>query len=76
MARMLLWAKKRKAMKQATKTTTKKITKKDTAVKADHTAETIAFLEERIADGGATTDHLKAHLDKLRPPQKTEEEAA
>lgn len=31
-------------------------------------AEVETFLNERIADGGATTDHLKVMLNKIKPP--------
>lgn len=60
------------------KQTTKKLTKenKEQAPAPDITADTIAFLKERIADGGATTGHLQGFLDKIDPPKQTEEEAA
>lgn len=53
----------------STKTTKKVITKKEPQV-AELNTEVIAFLEERIADGGATTDHLQVMLDKLKPKEE------
>lgn len=58
-------------MKTQTKATTKKVAKKETPV--DHTPDILAFLDERIADGGATTDHLKAFREKIQPSQPTQE---
>jgi hypothetical protein len=53
------------------KSTTKTVSKKEEAPQEfPMQQETIAFLKERIADGGATTDQMQVLLNKLEPAQE------
>jgi hypothetical protein len=53
-------------MKKATSKPDKKVVSK---VDPNLLKEVEAFLHERIADGGATTDHLKSLLHKINPAE-------
>lgn len=60
-------------MKTNTKAAPKKTATKEKTPAVDHTADMLAFLDERIADGGATTDHLRAFREKIQPtPQEAQ----
>lgn len=75
MAYRLIISPKSATMKQSQKDApkAKKLRSTSGTQPAESYSETVKFLEERIADGGATTDHLQAFLNKIRPPEQIEQ---